>query len=280
MAKFPNMFKRAISSLLAAAFFGLVPSIGASQSLLSLDDVAKVSVLPGWRTAQGTHMAAIRIELAHGWKTYWRAPGSSGLPTRFDWSATKNIANVKIHWPTPKVFDPDAARTYGYKGVVVIPVELTLGNDHTGPISVRASMDFGVCEEICVPMSVDLAAELPVSASVDHTITASLRHLPVTAASAGLRAATCSVEPISDGLRISADLDLPTQGGKEVVVFELPDQSIWIAESQATRNGRHLTAVTDLVPANGAPFMLSRADVRMTVFGENGTVDVQGCTAG
>jgi DsbC/DsbD-like thiol-disulfide interchange protein len=274
------MFKRTLPALVSAALFALSPVPGISQSLLSLEDIAKVSVLPGWRTPEGTHMAAIRIEMAEGWKTYWRRAGESGITPRFDWSASSNLAKVDIHWPTPKVFDPDTSRSYGYKGVVVIPVELTPVQSASGPIAVRARMDIGVCEEICVPMTVDLRADLQNAGDIDPAITASLDHRPTGASQAGLRSATCTVEPISDGLRISAELNLPKQGGDEVVVFELPDQSIWIDEAQSTRKGRRLTAVTDVVPPNAEPFLLARSDIRMTVFGKNGVVDVQGCTGG
>jgi len=274
------MFKHTIPALVAAAFFALSPVAATTQSLTSLDDIAKVSVLPGWRTSQGTHMAAIRIEMAEGWKTYWRRAGESGITPRFDWSASSNLEKVEIHWPTPKVFDPDTSRSYGYKGVLIIPVELTPTQSNSGPIAVRARMDIGVCEDICVPMSVDLQADLPNSGDIDPAITASLEHRPTSASQAGLRSATCTVEPISDGLRVSAELNLPKQGGDEVVVFEVSDQSIWIDEAQSSRKGRNLTAVTELVPPNGQPFLLAGSDIRMTVFGKNGAVDVQGCTTG
>jgi len=164
--------------------------------------------------------------------------------------------------------------------VVVIPIELTPSQSTDGVISIRGQMDIGVCEDICIPMSVDLTADLPNSGAPDAAIQASLANRPTPAAKAGLRSATCSIEPISDGLKFSAKFDLPSQGGSEVVVFELPDKSIWIDEAQSSRSGRQLTASTDFVPPEGGPFALARSDVRMTVFGSNGAVDIQGCAAG
>ncbi len=274
------MFKNTLIPLVTGAILALTPSAGIAQNFLSLDDIANVTMLPGWRTETGTHMAAIRIELAPGWKTYWRSAGAGGIAPRLDWSGSENLENVDVHWPIPTVFDPDAARSYGYTGTVVVPIELTPGHAVDGTISVRGQMDIGVCELVCIPMSVILEAELPNSGQRDPAIKASLANRPVAAETAGLRSAKCSVEPISDGLRISAELNLPDQGGDEVVVIELPDQSIWIAETQSVRKGRYLKAVTDLVPANAAPFLLTRSDIRMTVFGSNGTVNIQGCTAG
>ena len=40
-----------------------------------LDDNLQVILRPGWRATDGTHIAALQITLAPGWKTYWRQPG-------------------------------------------------------------------------------------------------------------------------------------------------------------------------------------------------------------
>ncbi|MEO0999402.1 MAG: hypothetical protein AAFW69_02170, partial [Pseudomonadota bacterium] len=37
-------------------------------------------LLPGWVEEDGSLIAALSIDLAPGWKTYWRAPGEGGLP--------------------------------------------------------------------------------------------------------------------------------------------------------------------------------------------------------
>ena len=274
------MLKNTLIPLLLVALFTLPAQTGTAQSVISLEDVAKVTLVQGWRTKRGTHMAAIRISLAEGWKTYWRSAGEAGITPRFDWAGSENLQNVRFHWPTPKVFDPDGARSYGYKGEVVIPIELTPKQSGGGEIILHGQMEIGVCLDVCVPMAVTIKGAFAQGGTPDPLITASLKHHPISADSADVRSTTCRIEPIDDGLRIAATINLPKQGGDEIVVFELPDPSIWIAESTTTRKGRQLTATTELVPANAAPFMLSRSDIRMTVFGKNGTVDIQGCSAG
>ena len=39
-------------------------------------------------------MAAVEMRLDSGWKTYWRTPGAGGLPTQFDFTASRNITDV------------------------------------------------------------------------------------------------------------------------------------------------------------------------------------------
>ena len=41
-------------------------------------DVVSGEILPGWRHADGAHLAGLRLTLDPGWKTYWRAPGDAG----------------------------------------------------------------------------------------------------------------------------------------------------------------------------------------------------------
>ena len=80
--------------LIPLALCGL-PATGFGQSV---EDLASVTVLPGWRDADGTHVTALRIDLAEGWKTYWRAPGDSGIPPSFAFSGG-DITAVQPHFP-------------------------------------------------------------------------------------------------------------------------------------------------------------------------------------
>ena len=86
---------------------------------LPLDKLAQVEVLPGWRAANGDHIAGLRITLAPGWKTYWRAPGDAGIPPIFSFTGSQNIQAVAPHWPVPEVFDSNGVQTIGYHDGVV-----------------------------------------------------------------------------------------------------------------------------------------------------------------
>src|SRR6056297_2127380 len=102
-----------VKSLFAPLFIAVM-SLASPGSAQSADDMVNVSVLPGWQMSDGRHMAALRFSREDGWKTYWRAPGDAGIPPRFDWSGSGNLARVALHWPAPKVFDSYGLRTVGY----------------------------------------------------------------------------------------------------------------------------------------------------------------------
>jgi DsbC/DsbD-like thiol-disulfide interchange protein len=240
--------------------------------------IVQGGVRPGWRQPDGRHMAALQLTLATNWKTYWRAPGDGGIPPRFDWTGSENISDVALHWPRPVVFDQSGLRSIGYADQLVLPMEFTL-TDPTAPARLQARVEIGVCETVCVPVTLQLQAILRPDGGDDRAIRAALADQPRPAAALGLHAASCAIEPISDGMRVTADLGLPSLGPAEVVVFELPDSTIWISESRSERQGARLVAASDMVPPTGALFALDRSDLRITVLGQGKAAEMWGCLA-
>lgn len=270
-----KLMQKLIKSLLFVTLLtlGLGP---VSVRAFSPDDAAQISILPGWRTDQGTWMTALYVDLSPGWKTYWRAPGAGGIPPRFDWSGSRNIEAVLFHWPVPEVSHINDLRTIGYAHELVLPIEITPRKD--GDIRLRSTVEIGVCEDICIPLKVKLRADLSGDGATDRKIHAALAARPDTADEAGVRAVTCRVEPISDGMRLTADLALPSLGGVEAVAMEFPDHGVWISEPTASRDGMNLRTIAEMVPPNAQPFSLDRSKVRITVFGAGRAVDIQGCS--
>ncbi len=262
-----------------------IPSFLSALALISAtpavaqDGLLGGSLHPGWQTATGTHIAGFEIQLAPGWKTYWRAPGDAGIPPQFDWSGSENVGSVRIHWPAPEVIDQNGLTTIGYHGDVVLPVEVT-PRDPARPVHLRARMGFGVCKDICVPAELTFDTKLMTPGTTDRALKAALANRPHSAGERGLKNLACTVEPIRDGLRLRAEMQLPPQGpGHEVVVIEAAEEGVWVSGSTVTRDGARLVAVADLVGPTAAPFALSRAGLTVTVIGPKGAVEARGCPA-
>ena len=243
---------------------------------LTQADVLSAEVLPGWRTEQGTYMAALRLTLAPGWKTYWRSPGDAGIPPLFNWSGSQNLAGVRVHWPRPVVFEVNGYQSIGYKHELVLPLELT-ATDPSQPILLQAEIDLGICRDICMPAALAFQTQISGPGAPDAAISAALDDRPSTAAEAGLGGIGCTVEPIADGLRLTARLALPPTGGAETVVFEPGPSSIWVSEAVVSRDGPHLIATADLVSSDGGPVLLNRGDMVVTVLGQQMAVEIAGC---
>ncbi len=253
-----------------------LPNLALGQSF---DNVVQAEVLTGWRSDAATHLAAIKITLAPGWATYWRAPGDSGIPPQFTFAGSDQITKITPHWPTPEVFGTNGLRSVGYYDTVVIP--LTVDLEGAAPdVALEGEMLIGVCEDICIPVTLGFSALLPVKGTADSAITAALADRPTPQAAANVGDVTCRIDPIADGLRMTTQVAVPKTGASEHVVVETRDPSIWVSEAKSTRSGDTLTSVVDMVHPSGQAFAIDRSGVRITVLGSDMAVDIRGCSAG
>ena len=239
------------------------------------DDVLRAELRPGWRSESGQQFAALHLQLAPHWKTYWRAPGDAGVAPIFDWSGSENVGAVQIHWPRPEVFDFQGMQTIGYRGDVVLPVEIT-PKDPQRPVRLQAGVELGVCNDICMPAALSLAGLLPMTGAPDGMISDAMAAVPADAAQAGLTRVGCRVEDIQDGLRVTARLAIPPAPGHETVVMET-DGPVWVSDSAVSREGSDLIAMADFVPQPGHAFTFDPARLRLTILSPGQALEVTGC---
>lgn len=250
----------------------------ASLAAQTLEDVVSIEVLPGWTTSSGSQMAGLRISLAPGWKTYWRAPGDAGIPPMFDYDASENVASVRMQWPVPEVFHQNGMRSIGYHEQVILPVELT--RNAGGEMRFAGTLSLGICEEICVPAHLSFDGILPEGGDRDPLIVAALVDRPLRADEAGVEAAYCSVSPADHGMTLQATVMMPPAGTDEQVIIEAGDPQVWVSEPTVRRVGDALTAEVVMAHVSGEGFALDRSAVRITVLGSDHAVDIRGCQAG
>lgn len=268
-----------LRSFAAMLCLAALPAAALSPGLAAPTN-AEVSarVLPGWRLEDGTHMAALELRLAPGWKTYWRAPGDIGIPPRFDWRGSGNLRGVEVEWPTPERIDQGGMSSIGYHDTVILPLHV-LAKQDARDVVLRGTVDIGVCQDICIPLTLELNAKLPAAATArDGRIIAALADRPLSAEEANVHSVICTVTPgAKGGLALRAELSLPPSGGTEIAVIETEDPDIWIAPAHTTRQGDILIAETTLAQAEGRPFALDRSKLRLTILGTNHSVDIKGC---
>src|SRR5579864_4105414 len=110
-----------------------------------------VRLLAGSRSG-AVLMGGITFQLQPGWKTYWRTPGDSGVPPRFDFSKSDNVEAVTVLWPAPTKFDDGAGGTsLGYLHQIVLPLRIVAKNADK-PVTLRAAVNYAVCAKLCVPV--------------------------------------------------------------------------------------------------------------------------------
>lgn len=121
------------------------------------DGHSAVRLLAGSRSG-AVLLGGIAFQLDPGWKTYWRTPGNSGVPPRFDFSKSKNIEAVTILWPAPTKFDDGAGgHSLGYHDQIVLPLRIVAKNTDK-PVMLHANINYAVCAKLCIP--VEANAEL------------------------------------------------------------------------------------------------------------------------
>lgn len=269
---------RAVLCLATLAALAAVPSAPLQAS--PLDEAVDVRILPGWRAADGSHFAAIEMVLAPGWKTYWRAPGDAGIPPQFDWRGSGNLSGVTVVWPTPQAVIQGGVRTIGYAERLVLPLRVRPARvSHA--VDLEGLLDIGVCKDVCLPVTLQVAQTLPAGAGApDPRIAAALADRPYSAAEAGVGRVACTISPRAEGLHLQARIELPATGAPEVAVVEAANPQLWIAEAESTRDGAHLIVETELYHAEGRAFALDRGGIRITVLGSSHAVDIRGCPAG
>jgi len=94
--------------------------------------------------------AGIEIKLDKGWKTYWRYPGDSGIPPRFDFKRSQNVKTIAVRWPAPYRFSDEGGQSIGYKDHVILPLSVVPA-DPSKPVMLRLDLDYAICEKLCVP---------------------------------------------------------------------------------------------------------------------------------
>ena len=142
------------------------------------DGHSAVRLLAGSRSG-AVLLGGIALQLQPGWKTYWRTPGDSGVPPRFDFSKSDNVEAVTVLWPAPTKFDDGAGGTsLGYHDKVVLPLRIVAKNTDK-PVTLRADINYAVCAKLCIP--VEASAELAftsVASTEDSALFAALDTVP------------------------------------------------------------------------------------------------------
>ncbi|TKV08104.1 DUF255 domain-containing protein [Citrobacter sp. wls619] len=112
----------------------------------------------GWLTSPQNDHARIRfqaerskdhiygllyVDLAPGWKTYWRSPGEGGVAPQITW---KNGEQAQWYWPVPSRFEISGLTTQGYHKHVIIPMIITGDPDDV----LDGTLTLSTCSNVCL----------------------------------------------------------------------------------------------------------------------------------
>lgn len=123
----------------------LVPSVDAAVAGQSFDLILQKDIDPHWHT-------------------YWKNPGESGFPIQVTWDAPEGVKFSDFKWPVPVALDVGGVMNFVFEDTAHLLATVTVPDSLTGEtFTVNMSADWLVCKEICIPESVDVSFDLPIS---------------------------------------------------------------------------------------------------------------------
>ncbi len=186
----PFSLRRQDAEKVAAALLFLqatLPALAADASAWDSGPHSAVRLIAADATkADASHRrAGVQVLLKSGWKTYWRYPGDSGVPPRFDFSRSENVKEVTVEWPAPRRFTEEGSVSIGYTSDVTFPL-VVVAQDPRKPAVLRLDLDYAICEKMCVPATakaeLDLSGRTTQDIAQDATLTAAEASVPKPAA--------------------------------------------------------------------------------------------------
>lgn len=250
------------------------------QSIVSTGgSFVQASLIPGAEDGEGLRIAGLALDIAPGWKTYWRAPGEAGVPPVFDWSASRNLAGIDVMWPRPEVFESFGMQTVGYSGSVVLPLSVR-AVDPAAPVELVGRLMLGVCKDLCVFEEAEITGSFaPGATEGADRVADALATVPVPGAHAGLTDVSCTLSGGGAERRLSADFRFDRPVGAAHVLVEAPDGA-WFHGVESRGTGENSVAVEALLTLPGEGAWIARDAIRMTVLADGFAADVRGCTPG
>ncbi|WP_139541104.1 protein-disulfide reductase DsbD family protein [Klebsiella spallanzanii] len=223
----------------------------------------------GWLTSPQNDHARIRfqaeqgkdriygllsVELASGWKTYWRSPGEGGVAPQIVW---KGNEQAQWYWPVPSRFEISGLTTQGYHQQVVIPMIIT-GNP--GDV-LEGTLTLSTCSNVCLLTDYKLHLDfnqpvdsgfqsafeqamrsIPADKGVSDDLSAHLigTHLVITGTTSGeWKKPGIYFDPLEGGI-LAGDPHISTEGANLRVTVPVTDE--W-GEKPATLSGKNLSFV-------------------------------------
>ncbi|MCM0606360.1 MAG: thioredoxin family protein [Xanthomonadaceae bacterium] len=97
------------------------------------------------------------LKMDSHWHTYWKNPGDSGLPVRFEWELPSGMTVQEREWPTPERVETAGITTFGYEDELLVSFDV--GTNVQTPVEIKLIAKWLICEKVCLPASAELKAQ-------------------------------------------------------------------------------------------------------------------------
>ena len=281
-----------------------ISNLMAQDRIEDFSDASRVELLAGWREPDGTHIAGIKFRLFPGWKTYWRNPGEIGIPPRISlrksnaellelsgqtgiWQQdphglqrSQNLADANLLWTAPEIFKSAGMVSLGYTEEFVLPLRI-VPKVASEPSEIFLNLTYGLCKEICIPVTERISARLPATESeTDAEIVSAMARV--------LRPADKLSPPAK------MECEFPSENGNSAilakfhetnpslhasyVVFDIPRSKL-IFELARPEVQRDTIIASSAIRSTEGLLFINRSKLRAAVIGENDAIEFNGCNS-
>jgi len=141
----------------------LVPAAAGAQAVVRTPQVTASLLSYGSWVQPGAPLAvAVRLEVSPEWYVYWHQPGEAGLPTTVSWQLPRGYRTGGLRFPLPERYVVAGLATHVLRGDVMLFDTIVAPPVVRGRQTLRATVRYGVCRDVCIPQQVELSLTLPV----------------------------------------------------------------------------------------------------------------------
>ena len=128
----------------------------------------QVSAVPEFAAVRpgSVFRVAVRLQLPQGWHIGWINPGAGGLATTLAWHMPRGVEARETAWPFPETDDAEGAISHVYRGTVVLFSTFDAAQNLSGPLTLSAQLEWGLCRVQCVLQRRTLQVSLPITPGV------------------------------------------------------------------------------------------------------------------
>ena len=140
--------------------------LGAAESNIITSDTSTARIIINTDSISPAQQftAALHLDLAVHWHSYWKNPGDSGIPTTMEFNMPEGFEASDIIWQTPSRYELAGIVNYGYADEVYHFVDITAPDTlDAKDVTFKIDASWLVCRDICIPEYADFSITLPTS---------------------------------------------------------------------------------------------------------------------
>lgn len=151
---------------LCALIGGALPAFPQASETVRVEHVEATLVGEMTHLQPGTpYRLGLLLRHDENWHTYWKS-SATGYPTSIEWELPEGFTVSDISWPTPKVYAFQGLTDYVYEGETLLMVTLTPPDSiDSDSVTLGFTAEWLMCEDICIPASMESTLTLPVNPS-------------------------------------------------------------------------------------------------------------------